>query len=38
MSAVVAIYIRRAGAAAWLVRVPVGGTLVAVGHGGVSLS
>ena len=30
--AVVAVYIRRAAAAAWLMRVPLGGTPVAVGH------
>ena len=37
MSAVVAIYIRRAAAAAWLMQVPVGGMLVAVGHCWVAL-
>ena len=38
MGMFVAVYIRWSGAAAWLVGVPVGGTWVAVAHGGVSLS
>ena len=32
VSAVVAVYIKQAAAAAWLMRVPLGGTPVAVGH------
>ena len=32
MRAVVAVYIRWVAAAAWLMRVPLGGTPVAVGH------
>ena len=38
MGIFVAVYIRRSGAAAWLVGVLVGGTWVAVARGGVSLS
>ena len=36
MGTFVAVYIRRSGAAAWLMRVPLGGTWVAVGYGWVA--
>ena len=32
MGTFVAVYVRGSGAAAWLMRVPLGGTWVAVGH------
>lgn len=38
MGTFVAVYVRGSGAAAWLMRVPLGGTWVAVGHCWVAFS